>query len=299
VVIPTYYRDDIRKAVDSALKQTYEPVEIIVVDDSGEGAAKEWIQEDDAVELCCLDSNVGSNLARQHGFKRANGAYVQFLDDDDVLKPTKIAECIEVFSEQPSLSVVHTGVEFRGECHYPKAGIKGDVLETALRFDMWPCMTSSMLIDREAIENSEVFKNTSGADDLQMMIELAAEGTFGYVDDILVKKGDPPNTKGGSKGAVDGRFEILEQYKDLYESLPSSVYGSARADAEFHRAKYYLDERLWSFTAVLSMVRHCYWTPIETSRCGLKIAAALLGRPGWRLANGVQNAIRARGSSDE
>lgn len=295
VVIPTYCRATVREAVESALNQTYQPVEVIVVDDSGEGAARTWLSDDLDIELLCPDLNLGSNRARKYGFERSNGDYVHFLDDDDVLAPEKVAQCVDVFSDSPSLSVVYSGVEFRGECHYPKPDAEGDVLERALEFDMWPCMTSSMLIERDAIDYAELFEELPGGDDLQMMIELADKGDFGYVDEILVEKGDPEDSRGGSKGAVDGRFEILTDYGELYQRCPDSVYRSARGDAEFHQAKYYLNERLWSVRAILSMARHCYWKPDTTLDCGLKIAASLLGRPGWRAGNWLQDTVRGGG----
>lgn len=89
VVITTYYRNDLlRGAVESALAQTHEPVEVILVDGSGEAHARP-VAEEYPVEYIAQNRDRGAQAARNAGAERVVGEYVQFLDDDDRLLPEK------------------------------------------------------------------------------------------------------------------------------------------------------------------------------------------------------------------
>lgn len=292
IIIPTYYRRSVVNTVESALGQSYNNVETIVVDDSGEGASEQWLSDYSEIELHLLESNRGSNEAREYGFRKSSGEFIHFLDDDDTIRPEKIEAGIDKFQSDSSLSVVYSGVRFKGKDSYPDC--KGEVLESALKFDLWPCMTSTMLIKRGAIERSDLFRELPGADDLQMMIELAKAGHFDFQDEILVDKSPSPDARGASRGAFKGRFEIIEMYSDLYEQHPETVCANARANAEFNKAQYFLDNQLWSQEAVYSMINHCRWKTNPGPVCVFKIVSSLFGRPGWQLGNWLNDHLTSK-----
>lgn len=99
VVIPTYKRpENLLRAIESVKAQTYPYIEIIVVDDNGIGT--EWQQftqgmlheliEDKSILYIVHEVNKNGSAARNTGFAASKGAFVNFLDDDDVFEPTKI-----------------------------------------------------------------------------------------------------------------------------------------------------------------------------------------------------------------
>src|SRR5258708_5062942 len=92
-IIPVHNRALLlREAVASVLAQTYRPVEIIVVDD---GSTDETGQEADALAKSHLEvraihrQNGGPGTARETGRLVARGEFIQYLDSDDLLLPTK------------------------------------------------------------------------------------------------------------------------------------------------------------------------------------------------------------------
>ena len=104
VIIPTYSRpDNIVRAIDSVLAQTYKNIEIIVVDDNGVGTPyqieTEKILADYIVQnqITYLKHEVNKNgsAARNTGFCASHGEYVNFLDDDDVFLPQKIEKQVK------------------------------------------------------------------------------------------------------------------------------------------------------------------------------------------------------------
>ena len=86
IIIPTYNRPHfLPRAVNSALQQTVEEVEVIVVDDGSDEAVH--LPEHSRLKVIRLSQNSGNAVARNVGLKAANGQYVTYLDDDDQLLP--------------------------------------------------------------------------------------------------------------------------------------------------------------------------------------------------------------------
>jgi glycosyltransferase involved in cell wall biosynthesis len=99
VIIPSYNRPDafVRRAIDSALAQTYENLEIVLVDDNPPGSAAraalqallEAYRGEPRVRAVFNERNLGGSQARNEGVKAARGEYLAFLDDDDEHQPDK------------------------------------------------------------------------------------------------------------------------------------------------------------------------------------------------------------------
>lgn len=98
IVIPTFARpDNLIRAIESVLNQTYKNIEIIVVDDNGkdspnqietENLLKDYIGK--KISYIKHDINKNGSAARNTGLYNSNGYFVNFLDDDDVFSPLKI-----------------------------------------------------------------------------------------------------------------------------------------------------------------------------------------------------------------
>lgn len=96
VVMPCFdQRDLITEALDSCLRQTHRPLEVIVVDDGsqddGAEVARRWGDQPRDLRLQIIrQSNLGPAAARQAGLQASRGSYIQYLDADDLLEPDKI-----------------------------------------------------------------------------------------------------------------------------------------------------------------------------------------------------------------
>lgn len=87
IIIPTYNRPHfLPRAVNSALQQTVEEVEVIVVDDGSDKPVS--LPEHSRLSVIRLAKNSGNAVARNAGLKAAKGQYVTYLDDDDQLLPS-------------------------------------------------------------------------------------------------------------------------------------------------------------------------------------------------------------------
>jgi glycosyltransferase involved in cell wall biosynthesis len=106
VLIPTFNRAYcVGNAIESALAQTYENIEIIVIDDGStdetENIVARKFSSDKRVRYV-RKTNGGVSSARNCGIKTAKGDYIAFLDSDDTWKTWKIdlqLKCLEIFQE--------------------------------------------------------------------------------------------------------------------------------------------------------------------------------------------------------
>jgi glycosyltransferase involved in cell wall biosynthesis len=91
VIIPTYNRaTKCLRAVDSVLEQTHPHVEVIVVDDGSQDDTAARLRDRDPRIVYIRQENAGVSAARNRGLREATGAYVAFLDSDDVWMPWKL-----------------------------------------------------------------------------------------------------------------------------------------------------------------------------------------------------------------
>jgi glycosyltransferase involved in cell wall biosynthesis len=136
ILIPAYNSQDwIRYSLCSALAQTWERIEIIVVDDGSTdqtlAVAREF--EADGVRVV-TQQNQGAAAARNKAFSLSRGDYIQWLDADDLLAPDKIARQMEALEQCGSWRTVASGAWGQFLYRYQRAEFK----PTALWRDLSP-----------------------------------------------------------------------------------------------------------------------------------------------------------------
>ena len=116
VIVPTFRRPrELIEAISSVLRQHDLIVEIVVIDDSPEGSAEEAVrglQESRIVYLKNPNSTGGvPSVVRNIGWPMANGTFVHFLDDDDIVAEGYYAAVKAAFAANPAISLVFGRIE--------------------------------------------------------------------------------------------------------------------------------------------------------------------------------------------
>jgi glycosyltransferase involved in cell wall biosynthesis len=108
ILIPCYNAEKwLSETIESALAQTWDNIEIIVVDDGSIDNSLEVAKklESHNVKVISQD-NQGASAARNRAIQEAQGDFIQYLDADDLLAPDKIERQIQLLGKETSEFVV-------------------------------------------------------------------------------------------------------------------------------------------------------------------------------------------------
>ncbi|HEY9813254.1 MAG TPA: glycosyltransferase, partial [Candidatus Sericytochromatia bacterium] len=100
------------EAIDSALKQTYSNIELIVVDDGSSDNSHDIIKSYGDKVIPILKENGGQASAFNAGFAASQGEIICFLDSDDIFLPEKVAEVAQVFDKHENIGWCFHDLEF-------------------------------------------------------------------------------------------------------------------------------------------------------------------------------------------
>lgn len=203
VIIPTYNRaSTLRRTVDSALAQTYQPLEVIVVDDgSSDGTGEVLRSYGDRIQAI-YQPNGGPSAARNTGARSAKGQWLAFLDSDDVWKPEKIERQVRMV-DVPGCGVnccmsnaaIINEDGSPGRTTFDVSGVgtkrsEGYWLNPAALF-----ATRFILFNQVALIRREAFVAAGGfnpelrlLEDHDLAFRLSLDGPWAFVADPLVEK---------------------------------------------------------------------------------------------------------------
>lgn len=199
IVVPTYARSEtLLRALDSLNRQTYSPLEIVVVDDNGAGCEQQLEtqarvtsflpREGIALKYIAREENGGGAMARNTGIEAAAGDYIAFLDDDDEYLPSKV--------ELQMRAIRDSGAAF---CYaHCKAVVNGTGKEIYYRricegvplFEQAYCgciaATSQWMVRKDALQAVGGFTNTPAKQDSILLYKLLlADYTVCCVPEVL------------------------------------------------------------------------------------------------------------------
>lgn len=194
VIIPNYnYAKYIRNTIDSVLGQTYDRLEVIVVDDESNDNSL-TVLKDFGDEITLLEQkNQGVSHARNNGVGHSSGEFLAFLDADDIWLPSKIERQIEKFNADSELGMVHCSMTYIDTddkvCGENRDGMEGFVAHELLRFEKGVVIGvgSTSLIRKTIFEELGGFDfRMSTAADWDFSFRLASKYKIGFVRDPLV-----------------------------------------------------------------------------------------------------------------
>lgn len=196
IIIPAYnaahYLPD---SIESCLVQTHTDIEIIVVDDGSQDETARVAARYPQVRYI-HQSNQGPAAARNNGIAHATGDYLQFLDADDLLLPTKLKCCLAAFAEHPQAGLVYCDYDYRtpdmrATSPTPKPPvpmIEGHVLAHLINHTPTMFCVPCPLVKSEIVRQVGGFtQGFNGVEDWHFWIKLAALGIeFRFVPEVLV-----------------------------------------------------------------------------------------------------------------
>ncbi len=225
VVIPTYNRSGlIERAVKSVTQQTYENLEIIVVDDGSEDDTEAVVNsiKDNRIRYIKLPANSGVSNARNKGVEYATGSLVAFQDSDDYWRPRKLEKQMEYWKEHPEFRMIYCAYSYSKNGDYlgkvpadeERGVLEGKIFEHLLMQNTIGAPT--ILADKECFQACGGYDTSfSSIEDWEFVIRFSKDYEIGYVDEILV---DAYFTEGGVTAGTGAFFEcrcrMIAAYKE-------------------------------------------------------------------------------------
>ena len=135
IIVPVYNVSKyLPQCLDSVIHQTYQNLDIIVVDDGstdGSGPICDFYEGKDPRIRVFRSDHRGVSAARNIGIGNAKGAYITFIDSDDWVEPDTIeAYVTTAVQTEADITCVKSSSEFIGRTIHPKIGLPTDVGET-------------------------------------------------------------------------------------------------------------------------------------------------------------------------
>ena len=235
VVVITHNRKQLlERALLSVLSQTWQALELIVVDDGSTDGTREWMESfavRHQIKYIYNTDGLGGNHVRNIGIRAATGDYIALLDDDDEWLSRKTEKQLGLLESDPDIGVVSCGriaryADGREENEDPFLLPEGDLHEaifTDLHFT-----SSRLMIRRSVLENVGFFDEALRAwQDYELMIRLCQQTRVGIVRENLVRyfiSIDDPNRVSNQitvwREAVD---YIHRKHAALLEALPPEI----------------------------------------------------------------------------
>lgn len=193
IIIPTFNRPELlRRAVQSALNQTYPNVEVIVINDYPESDLEGLKNEFHSVKFYQNSKNMGGCYSRNRGIELSEGEYVNFLDDDDELFPDKISMQMEKFRESyiENVGFITAHVEdFRSGKKIIKTNrVRGNAYRQLLS-GFAIAGIETMLIKKNCLTEVGGFdENLQSSQEYDLMIRLAEKYRVDFVDKVLSRE---------------------------------------------------------------------------------------------------------------
>ena len=244
VIIPTYNRKhSLSRTLDSVLAQSFQPFEIIVIDDGSTDGTADWLKSNYVSIKSISQSNQGVSSARNIGIKQAEGDWIALLDSDDEWLPDKLAKQVQALKENREFLFCHTneiwirnGVRVNQQKKHQKYG--GHIFEKCL--DMCRVSPSSSLFHKSVLDDVGLFdEKLKVCEDYDLWLRISAQYPVLFLDELLIKK------YGGHEDQLSKTPEGIEQYR--IQSLEKILSDGTLTNSQFESARSMLLTKLQIF----------------------------------------------------
>ena len=256
VIIPAYNAErTIEETIQSVQLQTFEDLEIIVINDGSKDKTEELVQniQDDRLQIFSYE-NGGLPVARNRGISHARSEFIAFLDADDLWTTDKLELQLAALQQQPEAGVAYSwtcfmNVDERGKpvSFLPSSqyAFAGKVYKQLLISDFIHS-GSNTLIRKKAIDTVGEFDPTlKSCEDWDYWLRLAARWSFVVVPKYQILYRRTPQAMSSNVEVMKEAASIARE-KAFKAAPPEFQYLKKQGYSSFHKyfAGLYLQHRL-------------------------------------------------------
>ncbi len=223
VVIPIYNRaNTLARCLTSVTNQTYQPAEIIAIDDGSTDDSIKTIRHFDSnIRIIRLKKNFGAQKARNEGIKNAKYGWIAFIDSDDEWLPNKLEKQISALKAKGinPMTVVHSdcykkNIDSDNTTHWQLEKIDGENVYKNL-LSKSGTLFPSILTSKQALEIINFLdENVPSYHEWDTAIRLAKYCRFIHIQEPLFIYNIHQNTiSKNSDTSVEGYQYIINKHK--------------------------------------------------------------------------------------
>lgn len=236
IVIPTYNRARyLKEAINSALAQQYENMEILIVDDGSTDNTQAVISEFTSKKIRYLPKeHSGAPATRNYGVREAKGDFILWLDSDDVLLPDTVTSYVALLKRFPHVDVFYGNVLItddklndKGKIPYEDwFGRNPELLAKLLMGNSLP--NPGSMVRRDCFQRVGMFDESfKRAHDYEWWSRLAPVANFKNAQTLVVKWRWHDNNMSSGSVDIDWSYDakiihlMLERYplRDLFPQI--------------------------------------------------------------------------------
>lgn len=242
----------VAEALQSALAQDCEPMELIVSDDASGDETFAILQREigayrgpHRVELCRRTTNAGSKSAHLNdAIGRTTGDVLVSFDGDDVSEPSRVRKIVDVFRQDPAVQAVYSGYSLidetgrsLGSGRVPHPPVGADTPAWFAKVDAYAAGTT-LAVRRTVVESFDPL-DPAIHEDIVLPFRASLLGEVRYLDEELVKA----RRRAGSLTESFDRYDSIEDYR-------------SRMRRGIEQARVHLDSRLADLRSAAALMPH-------------------------------------------
>ena len=229
IIIPSYNNGKyVGSAISSAVNQTYQNIEIVIVDDNSQDDTENVVRcfGDKNIIYLKLDENVGVSNAKNIGIQKSTGEYIAFLDSDDMYEKDKIDAQIDKFewasSHGLNVGVVYCGIKIIDD----DSNVISEILAEGKEWDginNGEFIGATALVKRECLDNVGLFDpNLKYFEDMDLYFRIHEKGyNFNYTQKSLYLYRSHTNNVSKNREIF---LKNIDNYYKKYLKLPEYRY---------------------------------------------------------------------------
>jgi glycosyltransferase involved in cell wall biosynthesis len=222
------------ETIESVLAQTYEPIELVVVDDASTDGTPDIVAgyaDRARIRLERGTERVGPTRRRNDALDRAQGSLIAWLDQDDLWLPEKTEREVEVMLARPEVGLVYSGYEaFDSETGETipwrdrDSEAEGDILVPLF---VRGCFVASptALFRREVLERRNLRlrdKDFSFGDDYHLWLTLSLDWQVARVDEVLARYRRHGENESARLAETNFHLRQVEVLRDFLDEFPEA-----------------------------------------------------------------------------
>lgn len=219
--MPNYNSEKfILESIESVLNQTYQNIELIIVDDNSKDLSVNKIKQisDSRIRLLKLKKNQGAAIARNKGLEISKGRYLAFLDSDDILNENFIEKQMNFLKNKNSALVFGAFEHITEDGNRIKKEFVPEIIDYKSLLKTCPIKPFTVLIDKSKIKTKIFFpEDCEKREDYGCWLSLIKELKIFYGNNEILGK-YRINSKSVSRNKYKMAYYQYRVYRE-YEKL--------------------------------------------------------------------------------